>query len=207
MRSYVYTFEPWEHQQLTWIHQTDLVKICVCLVRVSGLMVVCFPSRYQGISVVDAQDWIGSYLPSSRDLWVPSPVPRTQVWVYLELTQGLVQLNDRSFSYFPWWHQHDPRLMMLLITVIIVIRNNNSSQNDVMKLSVHCQCYLLILRFTDSQPSRETWDSQGAGSRFESEDNCYESSIITSWYKNAQQLSPTKIFWSHQKHLVNLPTN
>ena len=111
MRSYVYTFEPWEHQQLTWIHQTDLVKICVCLVRVSGLMVVCFPSRYQGISVVDAQDWNGSYLPSSRDLWVPSPVPRTQVWVYLELTQGLVQLNDRSFSYFhddtnmtpDWW--------------------------------------------------------------------------------------------------------
>ena len=112
---------------------------------------------------------------------------------YPELTQGLVQLNDRSFSYFPWWHQHDPRLMMLLITVIIVIRNNNSSENDVMKLSVHCQCYLLISRFTD-RPSRETWDSQDAGSRFESEDNCFEPSIITSWYKNARQLSPTKIF-------------
>ena len=145
---------------------------------------VCFPSRYWSISVVVAQEWNGSYLPSSviYEPHLPSPEHRSLTSPsYLELTQGLVTLNDRSFSYFPRWHQHDPRLMMLLITVIIIIRNNNNSENDVMNLSVHCQCYLLISRFTDSRSI--AWAGRLTGSRFQSGDNCYESSIITSWYK------------------------
>ena len=122
---------------------------------------VCIPSRHPSISVVYAPDWNGSYLPSPMiyEAHLPSPEHRSGSPSYLELTQGLVKLNDRSFSYFPWWHWHDPRLMMPLITVIIIIRNNNSSQNDVMKLSVHCQDYLLISRFTDG-PSREPHRTQ-----------------------------------------------
>ena len=147
MRSYVYTFEPWEHQQLTWIHQTDLVKICVCSVRVSGLMVVCFPSRYSGISVVDAQDWNGSYLPSSLDLWDPSPVPRTQVWVshlpaisswhkdsYNSMIAHFPIFHDDTNMTPDWWCSSSLSLSSLGTTTVLRM----TSWNSLFIVSVIC---------------------------------------------------------------------